>query len=45
MLCSIPQELAIGHPNDFTLFNYGLLLAVPNVLLVLVLKLQEWRCA
>lgn len=26
MLRSVPHTLAIGHPNDFTLFNYGLLL-------------------
>lgn len=25
MLRSIPHKLAIGHPKDFTLFNYGLL--------------------
>lgn len=29
MLPSILHELTTGHPNDFTLFNYGLLLLFP----------------
>lgn len=30
MLPSVPHELTTGHLNDFTLFNYGLLLLFPT---------------